>query len=74
MKRNDSNIMNISTLVTACCILPNLCELHRDTCEEDWMTHDTLEDAPPSSSTASTVATTSASRIKEALCAYFESN
>ena len=28
MKRNDSNIKNIPTLVTACCVLHDLCELH----------------------------------------------
>ena len=74
MKRNSRNIKNIPTLVTACCILHNLCELYGDACEEEWTTHDALEDAPPSSSTNSTVATTSASRIREALCDYFESN
>ena len=63
MKRNDSNIKNIPILVTACCILHNLCELHIDACEEEWVMHDTLEDAPPSSSTISTIA----SRIREAL-------
>ena len=70
MKRNDSNIKNMPTLVTAYCILHNLCELYGDACEEEWVTHDTLEDAPPSSSTSSTVATTSASRMRDALCDY----
>ena len=41
MKRNDSKITNIPTLVTACCVLHNLCELHGDACEEDWVVRDT---------------------------------
>ena len=69
MKRNDSNIKNVPTLVTACCILHNLCELHGDACEEEWVMSNELDNAT-SASVTSAVATTSASRIREALCDY----
>ena len=35
MKRNDSDIKSIPTLVAACCVLYNLCETHGDGCEQD---------------------------------------
>ena len=47
MKRNNSNIEKHTT--PACCILHNLCELRGDDYEDEWVTHDTPEDAPPNS-------------------------
>ena len=41
MKKNDRNIKNGTTLVTACCILLNLCEIHGDACDKERMVHDT---------------------------------
>ena len=39
MKRNDNNIKIVSKLVTACCVLHNLCEQYGDACEEEWIVH-----------------------------------
>lgn len=36
-KRNDMNINNVPCVVTACCILHNLCEVHGDTFNEAWL-------------------------------------
>ena len=49
--------------------LHNLCELHGDACEEEWVMSNELDNAA-SASVTSAVATTSASRIREALCDY----
>ena len=68
MKKNDSNIKNIPTLVTACCVLHNLCELQGDACEEDWVLRDTQDSATTTGATAvsAAVPTPSSTRIREA--------
>ena len=74
MKRNDNNIKFVPKLVTACCVLHNLCEQHGDACEEEWIVHPGGIDstAQVSSATPSaSLATTSATRIREALCDHF---
>ena len=66
----------IPNLVTACCVLHNLCEMHGDHCEEDWVVADLkLRTADPTTTPTgtSTVAMPySGSDIREALCDYFE--
>ena len=71
------------TLATACCVLHNLCEVHGDSLNNDWLIE---EDAESTTSTAnadaeSTTCTTtavpahaapSAVTIKNAFCDYFE--
>lgn len=73
MKRNDSNIKFVPTIVTACCILHNLCEQHGDACEDDWIVRESSTDnaAHVPNAVPSTTQTTSAARIREALCDYF---
>ena len=75
MKRNRSKITNIPTLVTACCVLHNLCELHGDACKEDWVVRDARGFSASTSATfAPAAATTSSSRIRESesLCEFFD--
>ena len=70
MNRNDTNVSFMPTLVTACCVLHNLCEIHGDDFDDNWL------EADPSSA-SSTTAVTSASAvmaIRQALCNYFSSN
>ena len=77
MKRNDINITKLPTYITACCVLHNLCELHGDSCEEDWIVPDTVNTLPGSSNAFNTLPTAAATqtsiRIREALCDYFDS-
>jgi hypothetical protein len=37
MKKNDMHIRNVQHVIAACCVLHNLCEIHMDSFEEDWM-------------------------------------
>ena len=79
MKRNDCDIRKIPTLVTACCILHNFCEVNGDHCDQEWLdTEDSsvnilpqisLADVPPGPRPSA-----SATSIREALCNYFERN
>ena len=73
MKRNDTNIKKLSTLVTACCIVHNLCEAQGDSCEEDWIVP-IASTSHPDTTHFAFPATSTASSIREALCNYFDSN
>ena len=37
MKKNDTSIKHIPTVISACCILHNMCELHGQTFNETWL-------------------------------------
>ena len=37
LKRNDCKLIFLSTIVNACCILCNLCEVHGDGLVEEWV-------------------------------------
>ena len=36
-KRNDGYVRSVPTIVTACCVLHDLCEMNKDACEEAWI-------------------------------------
>ena len=40
MKRNDTDIDQMPTLVTACVVLHNICEVHGDHVDTDWLSGD----------------------------------
>ena len=71
MKRNANNAKFVPKLVTVCCVLRILCEQYRDACEEEWIVHPSSIDdtAPvPSTTPSALLSTSSATRIREALC------
>ena len=37
MKRNDMVAENVPNVVTACCILHNMCEVHSETFDNAWL-------------------------------------
>ena len=36
-KRNDTDISDLPDLIAACCVLHNLCEIHRERFNEEWL-------------------------------------
>ena len=48
MKRNDMNVEFIDFIISACCILHNICEIHGDEFDESWLTQstDSIVDQP----------------------------
>ena len=52
LKRNDTDVSFLPTLVTACCVLHNLCEVHGDSFNNDWLTEEDADE----STTAQTAA------------------
>ncbi len=37
LKKNDMSIQHIPTIICACCILHNVCEIHGDSFNEEWL-------------------------------------
>lgn len=72
MKRNDTNVSFMPTLVTACCILHNLCEIHGDSFDDNWLEADPLADASSATSTTAVPPANAAVAIRQALCDYFQ--
>ena len=72
VKRNDTNVSFLPTLITACCVLHNLCEVHGDSFNDDWLPEED-RDEPATSQTATAVQAPSAGAvaIRNALCDYF---
>ena len=74
LKRNDMNIHFLPTYVAACCILHNICEIHNDSFNDEWMVHQQEINMSNSSATtaSSNSATTSAACIRETLSDFFQ--
>ena len=73
-KRNDMNVSNIPHVVTACCILHNICEMFGDRVHDAWLddTGDVL-DQPLTTSTGDR-AESDAKEIRNILVQYFNDN
>jgi len=54
LKRNDIRIDHMTTLVTACCVLHNICEVHQDSFDEQWLDEE-VQESCCSPSAASTI-------------------
>ena len=75
LKRNDVNLEFMSTLVTACCVLHNICEIHQDNFDQQWIDDEVIGQAGNIPSNATTIPSSStAISIRNALCDYIESN
>ena len=71
MKRNDMCIDTITTIVTAACILHNICEVHGDNFNEAWLTDDGSSFPQPVSTTTQDGNNGQPKVIRNALVTYF---
>lgn len=74
-KQNDMSIDNVPNVVAACCVLHNICEIHGDEFNNQWLQE--IEEALPSSSTppsTCTYASTSGTDVIDGLVDYFALN
>ena len=75
LKRNDVRVDHITNLVTACCILHNLCEIHQDSFDEQWLDEEVQASAHPMSTSAAIIPSSSTGTvIRDALCDYIDNN
>ena len=71
LKRNDVLIHDVPKLVAAGCVLHNVCEIHGETFDEDWMSDITDNNSVNTVSTTSTSLESSGRDVRQALMAYF---
>ena len=45
LKRSDVRVDFMSTVVTSCCILRNLCEVHNDGFDEQWLVEEVIRES-----------------------------
>ena len=70
LKRNDMNIEKMNNVVTACCILHNICEIHQDEFNEEWL-EEVQESSGAPSSGGSLPSSSAGVTIHNALADYF---
>lgn len=71
-KRNDMDIIHVPHIVTACCILHNICEMFNDTIPESWLNTELEMDQPPTAVTREdTTYETDATIIRDTLVSYY---
>lgn len=70
LKRNDMNLSNIPTVVAACCILHNVCEVHGERFNDQWL--ESLSELPQPPTTSHRDAGTDAPKeIRNTLAHHF---
>ena len=72
LKRNDTFIEDMPTVISACCVLHNICEVHRDHFNREWLQDIAAEPSQPTalSMPIAIANVSSATAIREALCDY----
>ena len=72
MKKNDMHISNIPTVIAACCVLHNLCEVHGEAFNEIWFQNDeNSQPAPTATCTNSADGINRPKPIRDGLVRYF---
>ena len=71
LKRNDSHLSFVPTIVTTCCVLHNLCEVHGDGFDDDWMCAEEVASHSTHSSSTTIGTNTTAENIRHVLCQHF---
>ena len=72
LKRNDAATEDVPTIISACCVLHNICEIHKEQFDETWMEELALG-VNASSLTQNTSTNSNAESIRTALCNYINS-
>ena len=71
MKRNDMNIDNVPYVITACCILHNMCEAHGDSFNDLWLEEVDMSTQPEVSPSGGINVCRTAKAIRDALVKYY---
>ena len=75
LKRNNVSIDHMTTLIAACCILHNMCEVHKDSFDAQWLDDEVQVSCRLMSSPSSTTpSSTTAINIRNALCDYIDTH
>ena len=74
LKRNDMNIDNIPHVITAACILHNICEVHHEHFNDAWLQIGEGDYAQPEAVASRDTPTGLPQNIRNALVQYFQNN
>ena len=69
-QRLDVNVSDVPRLVAACCTLHNICEIHGDTFDEEWL--EGVKGVGETDTTETGSQSVSGESIRQALMAYFQ--
>ena len=72
LKQNDMRVDNVAHVVAACCMLHNICEIHGDTFDDEWLQDTSEYLSPPEQQTAAR--NESGDGVRNALMEYFRCN
>ena len=64
-------VENVPCVVVACCVLHNICEIHGDNFDEDWIEPDNESDPNQPAAPADTAG---GNEVRETLMQYFQQN
>lgn len=69
LKRDDTFIEDMPTVISACCVLHNICQVHRDHFNREWLQDISAEPSQPTalSMPIATANVSGATAIREAL-------
>lgn len=70
LKRIDIDVQNVPELIAACCTLHNICEVHGDSFDEDWL--EGVEVTRGAEANDGTIQSESGDSIRRALMSYFQ--
>lgn len=73
LKRNDMNLLNVPMVVTACCILHNVCEIHGERFNDQWLDNPCELCQPPTANHRDDTALDAPKDMKNALVYHFSS-
>ena len=73
IKRNNKYISNIPHVITAACILPNVCEIHHEHFNDAWIQSKKVNYVQPEAVARDTL-TGSPQDVRNALMEYFQHN
>ena len=70
-KQIDLHIDNVPHVIAACCVLHNLCEIHQDTFDSDWLQDLDQHDSVPQGATQTSSGCTQGEEVRKILMEYF---
>ena len=70
MERNDMSTEHIPTVITACCILHNICEIHGEYFNDSWFADNTEYEQPSSSMVTHTALSGASHEVRNTLMEY----
>ena len=70
-KQIDMDISNVPNVILACCTLHNICEIHNDSFNDEWLQQSDDFDQPDSTDAPVSTRSNTGNRVRDLLVTYF---